>query len=61
MTLKLTPEERELLTEILEERHRELQNEIFRTDHREFKQVLKGKEKLLADLLERLAAEKAAA
>jgi len=36
MDLILTTEERELLTNILEQRHRELLSEIRHTDHCEF-------------------------
>jgi hypothetical protein len=36
---------KELLVDVLEERHRELRREISRTTHNEFKSALKEKEK----------------
>jgi hypothetical protein len=54
MELMLSSTERELLLEILEEHHRELLREIARTKHHEFKQVLKGKEKLLVSIVGKL-------
>lgn len=53
VTLTLSDEERELLFEILEERHRALLREIWHTDHREFKLSLQKKERLLGSLLNR--------
>jgi hypothetical protein len=54
MELMLSSTERELLLEILEEHHRELLREIAWTKHHEFKQVLKGKEKLLVSIVGKL-------
>ncbi len=54
MELMLADEEKELVLQILQERHRELQREISHTDHREFKQALRKKEKLLESVLSRL-------
>jgi hypothetical protein len=57
MELQLTPEERHLLAEIIEERYRELRKEIFRTDHHDFKVVLRERERMLERLLEKLGVE----
>ncbi|MGI9101366.1 MAG: hypothetical protein ACR2IF_02875 [Terriglobales bacterium] len=57
MELHLTSDERQLLQEILLDRHRDLLREIAHTDHHHFKQVLKTKEKVLAALVEKLAGE----
>jgi hypothetical protein len=54
MELTLTVEERELVLEILGQRHRELLREISRTDHHEFKLALRKKEKLLESVENRL-------
>jgi hypothetical protein len=54
MELMLTPEERELLTSILEQRQRELIKEISHTDHQKFKETLRKIEKLLEAILSRL-------
>jgi len=54
--LTLTEEERQLLTDILNERHLELQREIFRTDHHQFKDSLKHKQTLLESLLAKMNA-----
>jgi hypothetical protein len=54
MELTLTVEERELVLEILGQRHRELQREITHTDHREFKLALRNKEKVLESVVSRL-------
>jgi hypothetical protein len=53
VSLTLSAEERELLFEILEERHRTLLREIWHTDHRDFKVALQKKEKVLESLLSR--------
>jgi hypothetical protein len=57
MELQLTPEERELLLEMLEEHHRLLVLEIARTDHHHFRQVLRTKQKVLEELLTKVAGE----
>ena len=56
MELTLTVEEKELLLEILEQRHRGLQREISHTDHRAFKLVLRKNEKVLESIVSRLRA-----
>jgi hypothetical protein len=56
-TLTLSDEERELLFEILEERHDALLREIWHTDHRDFKLVLQKKERVLNSLLSRFMAQ----
>jgi len=53
VSLTLSDEERELLFEILEERHRALLHEIWHTDHRDFKVALQKKERILESLLSR--------
>ena len=45
VTLTLSDEEREMLFEILEERHRALLREIWHTDHRDFKASLQKRER----------------
>jgi hypothetical protein len=55
MEVTFTPEEYELITEILEEHHRELLRELCRTEHREFKAVLRRREELLSGVLDKLA------
>ncbi len=56
VSLTLSDEEKELLFEILEERHRALLHEIWHTDHRDFKVTLQKKERVLESLLDRFAA-----
>jgi hypothetical protein len=56
MELTLTVEEKELMLEILEQRHRELQREISHTDHREFKLALRKNEKVLGSIVSQLRA-----
>ena len=60
-TLTLSGEEKELLLEILEERHSALLREIWHTDHRDFKLFLRKKEKVLDSLLSRFMARAAVA
>ena len=55
MELHLTSDQRQLLQEILEERHRELLREIAHTDHLHFKEVLRAKAKAVESLLDRVA------
>jgi len=55
VSLSLSDAERELLFEILEERHRALLHEIWHTDHRDYKVTLQKKEKVLESLLNRFA------
>jgi hypothetical protein len=54
MELTLTNEERELLLEVLEERHRELLREISRTHHHEFRAALRKNERLLENIVNKL-------
>ena len=56
VTLMLSDEKKELLFEILEERHRALLREIWLTDHRDFKLSLQKKERVLDSLLNRFTA-----
>lgn len=55
MEITFTPEEHELIAEVLEEHHRELLREIARTEHREFKAVLQRREALVQGILNKLA------
>ncbi len=55
VSLTLSDEERELLFEILEERHRALLHEIWHTDHRDFKATLEKRKRILESLLSRFA------
>ena len=57
MELELSSAERELLLEILEEHHRELLREIAKTSHYEFKRILKTKEKLLEEIVDKLESQ----
>jgi len=54
LSLALSEKERELLEEILEERHRTLLMEIAHTEHHDFKVVLRKKAELLESILERI-------
>lgn len=54
ITVTLTDEEKEIIQEILEERHRTLLLEISHTDHHHFKGVLRKKAELLEGVLNRL-------
>ena len=53
VTLALTDEERDLIQELLEERHRSLLIEIAHTDHYHFKVVLRKKAELVELVLNR--------
>jgi len=53
VSLTLDEEERELIQEILEERHRTLLREISHTDHHDFKVALRRKAELLESVLSR--------
>jgi len=55
-SLTLSDEERDLVQEILEERHRILLLEISHTDHLHFKTVLRKKADLLESVLNRFLA-----
>ena len=54
MELTLTPEERDLLLNMLEQQHQKLLKEIWHTHHRAYKATLRENEKLLESLLARL-------
>lgn len=54
VSLTLSDEEKELVQEILEERHRTLLLEISHTDHHHFKVVLRNKLELLESVLSRI-------
>jgi hypothetical protein len=53
VSLALNDEERELIEELLEERHRNLLLEIAHTDHYHFKVVLRKKAELVESVLSR--------
>ncbi len=53
VSLTLSEEEKDLVREILEERHRILLMEISNTDHHHFKLVLRKKAEMLESLLSR--------
>ena len=57
MELHLTSDQRQLLQEILEERHRELLREIAHTDHHHFKEVLRTKARAVESLVDKVADE----
>jgi hypothetical protein len=54
MELMLTSDERELMLEVLEEHHRQLIREIARARHHDFKSALKGKERMIESVLNKL-------
>jgi hypothetical protein len=54
MELSLSAVERELMLQILEQRHLELQEEISHPDHRDVKQALRRNEGLIESMLGRL-------
>ncbi|HUK48942.1 MAG TPA: hypothetical protein VLW06_15165 [Terriglobales bacterium] len=54
MELILSVEERELLLQILEQRHHDLQKQISHTFHRDFKQMLRRNETLIESMLSQL-------
>jgi hypothetical protein len=56
VSLTLSEEEKDLIQEILEERHRTLLLEISHTDHHHFKVVLRKRAELLESLLHRFLA-----
>ena len=53
LSITLNEEERELIQEVLEERHRTLLMEISHTDHHDFKVGLRKKAELLENVLSR--------
>lgn len=53
-SLELTLEEHEVLTELLANRLSELEIELVHTDHKDFKQMLKRRQRLLTQVLEKL-------
>jgi len=56
MELHLSEQERQILLEILQERHKNLIHEIARTDHREFKHELQTRCLLIEGILKRVQA-----
>jgi len=54
MELRLTTEEREILTRLLEQRHREISKEISHTDNREFREFLRKNEDTIEGILSQL-------
>ena len=54
ISLELSREEKDLVQEILEERHRTLLLEIAHTDHYHFKTVLRKKADLVESILSRV-------
>jgi hypothetical protein len=54
MEITISADERELLLELLEERHREMLREISRSRHHEFKQALRRNEHMLESVIIRL-------
>lgn len=54
MELRLTTEEREILTRLLEQRHREISKEISHTDNREFREFLRKNEDTIEGILTQL-------
>ena len=50
----LTLEEHEVLTELLANRLSELELELVHTDHKDFKEMLKRRQRLLTQVLEKL-------
>lgn len=61
MELHLSDAERELLDEILKERHILLQHEIEHTSNPEFRRFLLQRETMLEDIIERVDAAEVAA
>jgi len=53
-TLKLTPDENQLLQELLESALSDLRVEIVSTDRIEYKEALKERKSLIMDMLEKL-------
>jgi len=56
-SLHLNPEERELLETILKERHKQLMREISHSDHITFSRMLRHKEDILQQMMEKLEEE----
>ena len=61
MELRFTNEEKELLLEILQERHKNLIHEIARTDHRDFQHELQNRCTKIEGILKKVQAEHVAA
>ena len=55
MELQLSPEEAEVVWDILADRHRELLREISRTSHHEFKITRRHREAVLDAVIKRLS------
>ncbi len=60
-TFEFTPEEQEVLRDLLQNRIGEIDIEVFRTDTHEFKEMLKHRKETLEHVLEKLAAAPIAA
>ncbi len=60
MELRLTQEEFELLTEVLQEKHASMAREIRRADYHEFKEMLKHRERRLEAIMDKLGVAVAA-
>ncbi len=56
MELKLTGEERDLLTRVVDQYYASLREEIYKTEGREFKENLKQEEVTIKGLLDKLRA-----
>jgi small-conductance mechanosensitive channel len=54
VSLQLNPEERELLATILRERHKQLMQEISHSDHITFSRMLRHKEDILQQMMEKV-------
>jgi hypothetical protein len=61
MELHLSEPERELLDEILKERHMILQREVEHAENLEFRRILRERETMLEDIIERVDVENVAA
>lgn len=56
MIIEVTTEQSSLLTRVLEEKHRQLEHELWKTDHRSFKDQVRAEQRLVEELLAKLAA-----
>ncbi len=56
MILELTPQERDMLVEMIAREISDLGSEIHHTDSRDYREDLKARRKLLQDLLDRMSA-----
>jgi hypothetical protein len=60
MKCEFSPEELELVTEIMQVHQETLIRDISRSDHRDYKQMLRGRLKILEGVLEKLKLKQAA-